>query len=144
MQTHEFGYRFAHGKRRGKFGVKQGAGSVFTFFGMVRRHNPLFAVLDLAFSGAAFFYIMQHGGGKQDMLLLLAERLEFGQLQQGFAYHFSMDEYIAFCVPFRILRHVFHIGKPTEAMLQGLPVGKFAGCVMGECPHGSLSYYWMT
>jgi len=86
----------------------------------------------------------QHGGGKQDMLLLLAECLEFGQLQQGFTHHFSMDVHIAFSVPFRILRHVFHVGKPTEAVFQGLPVGKFAGCVMRECPHGRLSYYWMT
>jgi hypothetical protein len=116
VQAHEFGYRFAHGKRRGKFGVKQGAGSVFAFFGMVRRHNPLFAVLDLTFSGAAFFYIMQHSGGKQDMLLLLAECLEFRQLQQGFAHHFSMDEYITLGVPFRILRHVFHVGKPAETV----------------------------
>ena len=144
VQAHEFGYRFAHGKWRGKFGIKQGACRIFAFFGMMRRHDPLFAALDFAFGGAAFFYVVQHGGGKQDMLLLLAECLEFGQLQQGFAHHFGMDKHIAFSVPFRILRHVFHVGKPAEAAFQGLPVGEFAGCVVGECPHGGLSYYWMT
>ena len=144
MQAHEFGYCFAHGEWRGKFGIKQGAGGVFAFFGMVRRYDPLFVALDFALGSAAFFYVVQHGGGKQDMLLLLADRLEFGQLQQGFAHHFGMDKHIAFSVPFRILRHVFHVGKPAEAAFQGLPVAEFAGCVVGECPHGGLSYYWMT
>lgn len=114
MQTHKFGDGFSYGKRRGKFGIQQSTGGMFAFFCVMRRNDTLFAVFNFTLGRTAFFYVVQHSSGKQNMLLLFIKHLKLGQLQQGFTHHFGMRKYIAFGMPFRILGNVFHIGKPAE------------------------------
>ena len=87
---------------------------MLTFFCVMRRNDTLFAVFYFTLGRTAFFHIMQHGGSKQNMLLLFIKRLKLGQFQKGFAHHFGMRKYIAFGMPLRVLRNFLHIGKPAE------------------------------
>ena len=80
MQAHEFGDGFSYGKRSGKFGIQQSTGGMFAFFCVMRRNDTLFAVFYFTLGRTAFFHIMQHGGSKQNMLLLFIKRLKLGQL----------------------------------------------------------------
>ena len=81
MQTHEFGDCFSYGKWSGKFGIQQSTGGMLTFFLRdAAKRYALCRFLFQLFGRTAFFHIMQHGGSKQNMLLLSIKRLELGQL----------------------------------------------------------------
>ena len=139
VPAHQFGDGFAHGKGRGKVAVEDLSRAVFAFFRVARRDNAHFAVAFFRGGSAAFFHVVQEGGGKEDVLRLHVQRLVFGQGGEGGGNHLRVRQYVAFAVPFGVLRHGGHVGEPVKAGGERRPVGGGAGGVMGECPHGGRS-----
>ena len=142
MPAHQFGDGLAHGKGRGKVTVEDLPRRVLAFFRMARRDDARFAVALFGGGRAAFFDIVQEGGGKENVLRLRVQRLICGQCSQGGSDHFGVRQHVAFAVPFGVLRHARHRGEPVEAGDERVPVGGEAGGVMGELPHVQVLRYW--
>ena len=136
VPAHEFGDGFAHGKGGGEVAIEDLAGGVLAFFGVARGDDAGFAVALFGGGAAAFFYVVQQGGGKQDVLRLFVQFLIFGQPEKLGSNHFGVGQHVAFAVPFGILRHGGHVGKPVKTGGEGVPVGGAVGGEMGELPHG--------
>ena len=81
VPAHQFGDGFAHGKGGGEVAVEDLAGGVLAFFGVARGDDAGAPVALFGCGGAAFFYVVQEGGGEQDVLRLFVYGLVFGQVK---------------------------------------------------------------